>query len=74
MIDIETGEQENAQLVEKELARQEAAGIEAITFDGEAGDLWEKTAQDAAIAEIAEADPQAVESLRGCLIPGEQWD
>lgn len=74
MIDIETGEQENPQLVEKELARQEAAGIEAITFDGEARDLWEKTAQDAAIAEIAEADPQAVESLRECLIPGEQWD
>ncbi|OAN75724.1 ABC transporter substrate-binding protein [Sulfitobacter sp. EhC04] len=71
MIDIESVEQGNAEIVEKELARQAEAGIETIEFQGDAGKVWETTAREAAIKEIAEADPEAVETLRGCLIPNE---
>jgi TRAP-type C4-dicarboxylate transport system substrate-binding protein len=57
----------NPEFVKSELARQEKAGIKAITLSGDAKAKWEKTAREQGWAEVEKAAPQHHEDLRRLL-------
>lgn len=59
---------DNIGINETESAKQTEAGIEVITFDGEAREKWLGTAQEAGWAAIEEIDAEKAEALKACLL------
>ncbi|TMM54393.1 TRAP transporter substrate-binding protein DctP [Sulfitobacter sabulilitoris] len=64
---IEAQNAENIARNEAEFAAQADAGIETITFDGDAGQTWLATAQAEGWAAVAEVDAALAEELKSCL-------
>ncbi|MDF1727573.1 MAG: TRAP transporter substrate-binding protein DctP [Sulfitobacter sp.] len=59
---------DNIDINASEETKQAEAGIETITFDGDAAEKWLTTGQEAGWAGVAEVDPEMAAELKACLV------